>query len=325
MRPNRRAVAALTICAAVAISALQDNLIKWISGDYPFHEMQTIRCLAAMPVVVFCMLWQEGFHALRVPRLGLVSLRGVMLSVASALFYLTAAAMPMPEAVALYFTMPLFVAALAGPCLGERVPLYRWFAVLIGFAGVVIMMRPGTGLFEPASVLGLLAALCFGTGHMMTRPLGSSVSAPTLAVYQNVYYIAVALALSLAFGPGWIDITVHPSLHYLTRGWIWPSVMDTLFICFLGTTTGILMVMFTLGYRLADSSFVAPFEYTAMVWVVLFSTLIWHQLPDSYALMGIGLVMASGLFIALMDRFFQSRMASGESRVGNGRMPRPSR
>jgi drug/metabolite transporter (DMT)-like permease len=308
-RTNAKLAAALTICAAVAISALQDNFIKWISGDYPFHQMQTIRCLAAMPMIVFCFLWGEGISAMRTQRLGLVLLRSLILATASVMFYLTAAAMPFPEAVALYFTMPLFIAALAGPFLGESVRLYRWLAVTAGFGGVVVMLRPGVGVFEPASLFGLTSALLYAAGHMMTRPLGAVISAQTLALYQNIMYIAVALFLSAVFGWGWIDTDLHPSLYYLTRGWVWPSLPDVLFICFLGTTTGILMVIITVAYRLADSSFVAPFEYTAMFWAVLFSYLIFGHLPDLWAVTGIALVLGSGLFMLIMDRYTGSRAA----------------
>ena len=297
-RPDHRTQAALTICAASFVTSAQDTTIKWLSTSYPFHEMQTIRCGTALACVTLFALREGGLRSLGVAQLPLVLLRGGLLGVASMLFYLAAAAMPYPEAVALYFTMPLLVTALAG-LWGERVPMLRWLTVLAGFAGVVVILRPGTALFEPAALLALTAALLYAFGNVLTRPLADKIAAAPLAFWQNVLYLAVALALSAAFGTGTHHVTGHVSLDYLTRGWIVPSTSDLALIVALGVSTGLLMVLYTAAYRLAASSFVAPFEYTAMVWAVLFSLLFWRQLPGATAFIGILLIIGSGLFLLL--------------------------
>ncbi len=299
--PDHRANAVLTICAAACLTSLQDTTIKWLSTSYPFHEMQTIRCLSALPVVLLFVLREGGLASLATPQLPMVVLRGLLLAIASVLFYLAAAAMPFPEAVALYFTMPLLIAGLAGPLLGEQVPLFRWLAVAIGFAGVVVILRPGTSLFEPAALFALASALCYALGNILTRPLAAAGAAP-LAFWQCLMYVAVAVGLASVFGTGALHTSGHVSLDYLTRGWLWAPLPDLLLIVALGLSTGILMVLFTLAYRLAESSFVAPFEYTAMFWAVLFSFAIWHQLPDATAFVGILLIAGSGLFLIAAER-----------------------
>jgi drug/metabolite transporter (DMT)-like permease len=315
-RTSRPLAAVATVLAAAAITSVQDVLIKAISGDYPFHQMQTIRCLAAMPIVVFALLWNEPIKALRQPRSGFILLRGLVYATASVCFYVTATAMPFPEAVALYFTMPLLVAALAGPYLGERVPLYRWIAVAAGFSGIVVMLRPGVGVFNPAALLGLLCALLYAIGHLMTRRLGPGISTSVLAVYQNAMYLAIAGAIALVFGWGGLEIGGHPSLDYISRPWVWPTLEDALFIMFIGASTGLLMVLFTLAYRLADSSFVAPFEYSAMFWAVLASYAILGELPDETAFLGIAMVIGAGLFMLLMDRYTGTKRPSEPARRG---------
>jgi drug/metabolite transporter (DMT)-like permease len=301
-RPDQRLGAALAITSAVAINAVQDTLIKWISGDYPFHQMQTIRCAVALPLVLVLFVTREPPKALLPPCWPLLLLRGMVFATASVLFYLTLAAVPLPEAVALYFSMPLFVAVLAGPFLGERVRLARAVAVLVGFAGIVLMVRPGTAVFEPASLIGLGAAMLYAIGNMMTRPLGASISAATLAVYQTLSFLAIAGVLSLVFGWGGLQLEGHRSLEYLTRGWAPMPAADILFIVAIGIMTSSLMVLYTLAYRLADSSFVAPLEYTAMVWSVGLSWLVLRELPDAVAFAGIALVVAAGLAMLLLDR-----------------------
>ena len=292
----------LAIGAACLVTSAQDSTLKWLSGSYPFPEMQTIRCGTALACVGAYAVAVGGAGSLATPRFGLVLLRGLLLAMASALFYVAVAAMPYPEAVALYFTMPLLVALLAGPLLGERVPLYRWGAVLAGFVGVAIILRPGSALFEPAALVALASALCYALGNVLTRPLSATVPAAPLAFWQNVMYVALALLLSAVFGSGSLHMTSHVSLDYLTRGWLWPTGPDLALIMLLGISTGLLMVLFTLAYRLADASFVAPFEYSMIVWAILFSFLIWREWPAATALAGMALIVASGLYLAARDR-----------------------
>ena len=191
MSPNRPLAAVLTVMSAAAITSVQDVSIKGISGDYPFHEMQTIRCASAMLVVVPVLLWGEPLKALWQFGWPRILGRGLLYAIASVCFYLTAAAMPFPEAVALYYTMPLLVAALAGPVLGERVPLYRWIAVGGGFAGILVMMRPGSGVFEPAALIGVTCATLYAIGHLITRSFVAGISTAVIAVRGTIFDVLV--------------------------------------------------------------------------------------------------------------------------------------
>lgn len=307
-RHDRKLAAFFTVLAAVGISSSQDTFIKYISGNYPFHEMQTIRCGVSMLVPLVYVAVTEGLGALAVRNWRLLSLRGFIFALASITFYLTAAAMSLPEAVALYFTMPLFVALLAGPFLGERVTLPRLLAVLLGFAGVIVMQRPGAGVFEPAALVGLSGSLFYAIGNMLTRPLGGTISAGVMGAYQSLFYFVTAAALALWFGPGGHEMTGHPSLVYLSRGWVMPATPDLALMLGLGVATGFLYILYSLAYRLADSSFVAPFEYTAMIWAIGLSFLVFGTLPDRYAVAGIAIIVAAGLFMLLADRYSRSRV-----------------
>ncbi len=302
VRPDQRLVALVWVCAACFITSLQDVTIKWLSGSYPFHEMQTIRCGVAL-ICIGVTAWQRsGVHSLRIPDFKLALLRGLLLAVASTLFYVAAAAMPYPEVVAMYFTMPLLVVPLAALFLKERIPIFRWLAVGTGFGGVLFILRPGTALFEPIAILALISALFYAFGNILTRPLASSSTAIPLAFWQTAMYFAVAMVLSLIFGGGDFRVTDHVSIDYLTRGWTLPTLSDLALISGLGITTGVLMVMYTHAYRLADSSFVAPFEFSSMIWAILFSFVVWHQLPGFFAVIGIALIMGAGIFLAMKDR-----------------------
>src|SRR3712207_2220966 len=157
-RHDNRLAGALSICGGVALASTLDALTKYLSGSYPVHEVMVIRCLVSAPL--FCvMMIRDGSMAQIVPKhASWVMLRGLVLASANISFYLAIAAIPIADAVAIYFTMPFFVAALVSPLLGERVRAYRWAAIAAGFAGVMIMIRPGSGVFEPAALLALWSA-----------------------------------------------------------------------------------------------------------------------------------------------------------------------
>lgn len=319
MTANRPLAAVLTVMSAAAITSVQDVSIKGISGDYPFHEMQTIRCASAMLVVVPALLWREPLRALWQGGWPRILGRGLVYALASICFYLTAAAMPFPEAVALYYTMPLLVAALAGPVLGEHVPLYRWIAVGGGFAGILVIMRPGSGVVEPAALIGVTCATLYAIGHLMTRRFVAGISTAVIAVHQNAMYLATGVLIALVFGWGGLEAQGHPSLVYLTRPWVSPTFADGLLMVGTGLSTGLLMVLFTLAYRLAPSSFVAPFEYSSMFWAVLFSYLILGDVPDRTAMTGIALIVGAGLFMLLMDRYITTARPSTIAERGTER------
>jgi drug/metabolite transporter (DMT)-like permease len=130
---DNKTLAMLAVCAGVALASTQDALVKWVSGNYPVHEALTIRGLVAA-LIVLAMVWRStGLAAMLTPEWPRTLLRGAILCSAYMAFTLSIAAMPIADAVAIYFTMPFFVAALSWPVLGERVRLHRWVAIVAGF------------------------------------------------------------------------------------------------------------------------------------------------------------------------------------------------
>jgi drug/metabolite transporter (DMT)-like permease len=290
-------LAVLSLCGGVALAVSLDAVVKWLSGDYPVHQLLVLRCIVAAPVL-FLLAGMRGREIITLhPRWPIVILRALFMVSAYLAFIMAIAAMPMADAVAIYFTLPLFVAALAGPILGERVKLDRWLAILAGFIGVLIMIRPGTGVFEPAALLALYAGFGYGVGQMLTRWLGYGIRAPVLAFQQNVIYLLVGTALSLVFASGQFAVDTHPSLDFLLRGWATPPPADLALILSLGVVTGLTMVLYTQAYRLAEANLVAPFEYTAMMWATFYGLVLFGDFPDWVTGAGSVLVIGAGLYM----------------------------
>ena len=299
---DNRTLATMFVLGAVGLASTQDAVVKYMSSGYPAYETLLLRCIGSVPVIVF-MLWREGKGwSIATPLLPLVLLRAAILSAAYLSFVLSIAAMPIANAVAIYFTMPFFVAGLAGPLLHERVRPHRWAAIVAGFLGVLIMVRPGAGVFEPAAVLALLSAMGYAVGQMLGRPLSQKVAPIIIATWQNFVYAGLAIGLGLLFNLVDFGTFTHPSLVFLSRPWVWPGAFDATLLLGHGVLAGCAMIMFINAYRLAETNFVAPFEYSAMIWAVGFGLVLFGDFPDLYTWIGAAIVIAAGILMILRDR-----------------------
>jgi drug/metabolite transporter (DMT)-like permease len=158
MKTTANSVAVLCLVCGIAIFSVQDLILKQISDRYPLHQAMVLRSLTAVPFMLLITRWFDGTFATLVNRNWPAMLgRGLLNFSAYTAYYLALAALPMATTVALYFTAPLFITLLSVWFLRESVPLNRWIAVLIGFAGVVIMARPGSTLFDWAVLLPIFA------------------------------------------------------------------------------------------------------------------------------------------------------------------------
>lgn len=299
---DNKLLAVLYACAAVGIASAGDAVVKLLSGSYPVHQILIVRCLIGIPILAFIVHRNASLKNLTGPGSGLSLLRGFIMSSAYLAFILSIAAMPIADSVAIYFTMPLFVAMLAGPVLGEKVRLHRWLAIIAGFIGVIIMIDPGGGMLEPAAFLSLYSALGYAFCQTLARRVVRSVPPAAMAFHTNAAYLTVALVLALAFIVFDAGAVQHKSLAFLTRPWHWPAPLDLAAMVLLGSTVAVAMVLFGMAYKAAESSFVAPFEYSSMFWAVLLGFLVFGDVPGLATLKGGAVVLLAGLFMLWADR-----------------------
>ena len=290
----------LSLCAGTFVFTAQDTILKHVSGDYPLTEAMFLRAIVAGPILGY-MVWQsEGFSALR-RNPGFLLLRAVVLFFAYFAYYLAFPALPLADAVALYFTVPLFVAVLAGPYLGEKPTPGVWLALLIGLGGVAVMLRPGEGLFEPAALLSLFSAFTYASGQLMARKNGATTSAAVFGFWQNGFFLLVAISLPLLFQLLGISHAPHPSLNFLVRPWLWPTQADALLMLSCGVIAAAGTVFLVNGYRWAPANTAAAFEYTGLLWIGVFSFVFLGESPNFQVVAGSVLIVVAGL-IALKSK-----------------------
>lgn len=290
------------LCMGVFVFSLQDAIIKQVSGAYALTEVVFIRSCVAGPILLFLVQREAGWRSIFASRLGTLTIRALIMFGAYTAYYMAFPALPLADAVALYFTVPLFVTALAGPLLGERTGPWVWAAVLLGFVGVLVMLQPGSGLFEPAALLSLLAAALYGMAMLMARKFGSSLSASVMAFYQNAIFLfgSALLALVLHWG-NWMQ-AAHPSLLFLVRPWVVPSMIDALLIAACGVVAAMGMMFLTSAYRVARASTVTPFEYTGMLWAPLWGFLFFSEVPRATTMAGALVIVVAGLLALRMAK-----------------------
>ena len=166
---DHRVLGIACVVGAITLFILQDALIKWLSGDYPLHEIVLVRAASAIAVTLFMMRLEGGVHLLRTRRLGLQLTRSALLVFANCAFYLALAAVPIAEATSIFFVAPLLITALSALVLHEPVGPRRWAAVCVGLAGVIVMMRPGEDVLRLVALLPIVAATAYAFMQIITR------------------------------------------------------------------------------------------------------------------------------------------------------------
>lgn len=295
-----RRIVLLGIASAMGASfffSINDSSIKFLSGGYALHQIVLIRSLIGFAVVLAILpATGTGLTAFRTRRLPMHLLRGGFVVMSNLCFFLGLAAMPIADAVALFFIAPLLITALSVPMLGETVGPRRWAAVGVGLVGVIVMLRPGAGIFHPAMLLPLFAAFCYAMLHMLTRRMGGTESALTLTLYVQMTFIAVCVISGLVLGHGAFSGQTDPSLIFLTRAWDWPARADWPVLALVGVSSATGALLITHAYRSCEAALVAPFEYVAMPLAILFGLLIFDEWPEPMAWLGIALICGAGLY-----------------------------
>ncbi|HEY6919955.1 MAG TPA: DMT family transporter [Tabrizicola sp.] len=288
----------LALVVGIAVFSLQDVILKRLSGEYPLYQAMIIRSLTAVPLLLIIVRVLDGrLSTITTPNWGWMFARGFLNFIAYTAYYLGLAAMPMADTVALFFTAPLFITLAAALVFKERIGATNILALLAGFAGMLMIFNPSASVFDPAALLPVLGAFGYALTQLATRVMGRTETAGAMTFWGNLSFLASALALAAVFGSGAHDGATHPSLAFLTRGWQEMPVTDLLLFMACGLIASIGLSLLTYAYRVAPSSSVAPFEYSFIIWGVLWGWLFWAQLPATLAWGGIALLIVAGLIV----------------------------
>ena len=270
----------LMIMTAVAMFAVMDWIAKYLTRFYPVITVVWARYLFHTVLVVVALGPRLRLQLVRTARPAAQVLRGLLLAVASLLFVTALKYLPLAESTAIAFLAPLLVTVMAVVLLKEKVELARWVAVLCGFVGVLIIIRPGSGIFTWASLLPLGTAVFFASYQVLTRRL-AGVESPYTSIFYSGLVGTVLLAIPFPYTWAMPQSAWHFGLFAL--------------VGVLGVVGHLIMIK---AYEFAPASRLAPFSFTQLIWVALIGYLAFDHFPDFWSLVGIATLMASGVYSA---------------------------
>ena len=289
------------IGAAIAFST-NDMLIKLLSGDYPLHQIVFIRAFVALILTLAILMPLEGGWAnIKTSRPFAHLFRGFCVVVANTAFFAGIAVIPLAEATAVFFVAPLIITGLSVLLLRETVGFRCWLAVIAGLVGVFVVVRPGAASFSPVILLPLLAAVAYAALQIMTRAMGLTERASTMAMYIQVTFLVVSAGAGLALGDGRFAGNDNDALEFLLRPWVVPDPSDAFTMLGIGCLSATAGYLIALAYRGTEAGLIAPFEYIALVMAVFWGIAVWGEVPDLATWSGIALIMGAGIYVAASE------------------------
>jgi drug/metabolite transporter (DMT)-like permease len=293
---------------AVVLLSSMSAWIKWIGDAVPTGQVVFARSLFAIPPILIYMAWCGVFPgALKTARPLGHAWRGGIGITAMGLSFAALVMLPLPDVVTLGFAAPLITVLLAPFMLGERVGIYRTSAVLVGFVGVLVALSPHLieGLGAPrtqteqmGALIALASAVCVALAMIQIRKLTATEASHTIAFYFSVSGTLMGLAT-------------------LPWGWVIPSATHALSLVAIGVIGGIGQIFLTESYRHAPTSVIAPFDYTALLFAIGLSMLIFNQTPEMVVLVGATIIIAAGMFVIFRERQLGIKRGKGRS-AGSG-------
>jgi S-adenosylmethionine uptake transporter len=257
--------------------SLNDAMGKWLVASFSVGQILVIRSFGSF-IILAPMIARQGSDALfRLERPPLQILRIVMTTADVALFYAAVAYLPLADVMTFYMAGPIYVAAISHFFLGERIGWRRWLAVLLGFVGVLIALRPSAAMLSWPSIFGLGGSLAFSLTLVLSRRLRQTSDA-TLVAWQTVAALATGLVLSIG-------------------NWRSASALDWAAMLALGVVAGSAHMMITRSLKLAPASLLAPLQYSLLIWAIALGFLFFGDIPDAQIIVGSVIIVLAGLFI----------------------------
>jgi drug/metabolite transporter (DMT)-like permease len=261
----------------VFLFCVNDAIGKWLVATYPVGEFLAIRSGATL-ILLVPFIWKAGRAIFTgAPRPGLQLLRLVLGTTEVALFFWAVAYLPLADAITFYLAGPIYVTALSALLLGEKVGWRRWLAVLAGFVGVLIALRPSAATLTWPALIALTGSVAFAFLMIVTRMLRDTHDLVLMTSQMSGTFVLGAVTTPFA--------------------WVTPSAYDLIFLVAIGMISIGAQFSINRSLRLAPASVVVPYQYSMLVWAILFGYAVFGDVPDRFMLTGSAIIIAAGLYI----------------------------
>lgn len=275
------------MCLSTVAFSIMHGLVRFVSEVLPPFQIAFFRNIFGLAFLL-PLLMRSRFSILRTKRIGLHALRGIINIIAMLMFFTALSISPIAKVTALSFTAPIFMAILAVFVLGERFRIYRWLAILSGFIGMLIILRPGLVAIDTGALLVIASAGLWAIALLLIKILSRTEASLTIVAYMGIF-LGV--------------FSIFPAL------WVWqPFGMQTLFwLALIGLFGTIAQMSLSQSLKETDPTALMPFDFLKLVWTALIGAWFFSEIPDAYTLIGAAVIFASGFFIALREQKVQPR------------------
>jgi drug/metabolite transporter (DMT)-like permease len=274
MRP---AMGIAVMVSGMIILASTDAVSKHLTLGFAVVQILWVRFVVFGGVGIFLALRKNGLRGLHTKRPVAQVARAVILNLANFIFVYSLSQMPMADAHSIMAIAPLLITAASVPLLGETVGIRRWLAIAAAFGGMLIILRPGTGVFDPVSLVPLAGACCFASYSILTKVISRDDSPETTLFYTGVIGF---LLMSMLVPFDWIE----------------PMGIDWFWLIVSGIGGTLAHVCIIIALHMAPASTLQPFNYTMLVWATVLGFLVFGDLPDTWTVAGATVIVASGLY-----------------------------
>ena len=276
------------MCLSTVAFAIMHGLVRFVSEVLPPFQIAFFRNIFGLAFLLPLLL-RSRFQVLRTQRIGLHALRAVI-NIAAMLMFFTALSMsPLAKVTALSFTAPIFMAVLAVLVLGERFRIYRWLAIALGFAGMLIILRPGMVAIDTGALLVMGSAALWAVAMIIIKILSRTESSLTIVAYMGIF-LGV--------------FSVLPAM------WVWqPFGLQTLgWMALIGLTGTVAQMSLSQALKETDPTALMPFDFLKLIWTALIGAWFFAEIPDIFTWVGAAVIFSSGLFIAWRERQTKNRV-----------------
>jgi drug/metabolite transporter (DMT)-like permease len=272
------------ISLTYALFALLDGSAKWLVQSLPVIIVVWLRFLTHTLLAAALLFPLRGRALVRTRHLRWHVLRGLMFCCMTGINFWALQYLQLTVTASIFFTVPILIALMSAPLLGERMDAKRWAAILVGFAGVLVIVRPGSAAFHPAMLLSMLNAVIYAAFNLMTRKLAAYDSPETIQFLPAVVASVVLAPFALA-------------------SWESPHAwFEWVLLCLMGVFGGAGHTLLAMAHRYAPASTLAPFLYQQILYMALFGYLVFGSVPDAAVWVGAAIVVSSGLYLFARER-----------------------
>jgi drug/metabolite transporter (DMT)-like permease len=272
------------ISLAYLLFTLLDGSAKWLVQSMPVIIVVWLRSLTQALLAAALLFPIRGRALVRTRHLRWHVVRGLMFCVMTGMNFWALQYLQLTVTASIFFTVPILIALMSAPLLGERMDKRRWAAILIGFAGVLVIVRPGSAAFHPAMLLSVVNAVLYAGFNLMTRKLAAYDPPETIQFLP-------AVVASVVLAPFALAVWQSP-----------PGAFEWLLLCLMGVFGGIGHTLLAMAHRYAPASTLAPFLYQQILYMAAFGFLVFGSVPDVAVWIGAAIVISSGLYLFARER-----------------------